>query len=91
VGTPTSADDVASPISLPQPPQNFAVGSFSKPQAGQAEGSGVPHWAQKRRFSEFWAMQLGQRILLARVFWLAHHGTSSVSRSDDGAISSPAL
>src|SRR5215471_14059173 len=47
---------------LPQPPQNFAVGSFSKPQAEQREGSGAPHSAQKRLVTAFSAMQLGQRI-----------------------------
>src|SRR6516162_8275123 len=52
----------ACPIGLPQPPQNLAAGSFSKPQAGHCEGSGDPHSAQKRRLSAFSAMQLGQRI-----------------------------
>jgi hypothetical protein len=47
---------------LPQPPQNLAVGSFSNPQAGHGEGSGAPHWAQKRLVAAFSAMQLGQRI-----------------------------
>jgi hypothetical protein len=47
---------------LPQPPQNFAVGSFSKPQLGQDNGSAAPHWAQKRLVVAFSAMQLGQRI-----------------------------
>src|SRR6516164_4853042 len=56
------AGAVASPTGFPQPPQNFAVGSFSKPQAGQGEGSGAPHWAQKRRVAAFSTMQLGQRI-----------------------------
>jgi len=51
-----------SPIGLPHPPQNLAAGSFPKPQAAQADGSGVPHWAQKRRVAAFSAMQLGQRI-----------------------------
>jgi hypothetical protein len=31
-------------MGLPQPPQNLALGSFSKPQAGNAE----PNWAQNR-------------------------------------------
>src|SRR6516164_6655696 len=52
----------ACPIGLPQPPQNLAAGSFSKPQAGHCEGSGDPHSAQKRRIPAFSAMQLGQRI-----------------------------
>src|SRR5215468_5514110 len=47
---------------LPQPPQNLAVGSFSKPQAEQGEGSGAPHSAQKRLVATFSAMQLEQRI-----------------------------
>src|SRR5215472_972157 len=47
---------------LPQPPQNLAVSSFSKPQAGQGEGSGAPHSAQKRLVATFSAMQLEQRI-----------------------------
>ena len=51
-----------SPIGLPQPPQNLAVGSFSKPQAGQGDGNGAPHSAQKRLAAAFSAMQLGQRI-----------------------------
>jgi hypothetical protein len=50
-----------SPIGLPHPPQNLAAGSFSKPQAGQGDGSGAPHWAQKRLAVAFSAMQLGQR------------------------------
>src|SRR5262252_9120681 len=49
-------------VGLPQPPQNFAVCSFSKPQAGQGEGSGAPHWAQKCLAGAFSAMQLWQRI-----------------------------
>ena len=52
----------APPIGLPQPPQNLAIGSFSNPQAGHGEGSGVPHWAQKRLVAAFSAVQLGQRI-----------------------------
>jgi hypothetical protein len=48
-------------IGLPHPPQNLALGSFSKPQAGQGDGSGDPHWAQKRLVTAFSAMQLGQR------------------------------
>jgi hypothetical protein len=47
---------------LPQPPQNLAPGSFSKPQAGQGTGSGVPHWVQKRRVSPFSTMHFEQRI-----------------------------
>jgi hypothetical protein len=47
---------------LPQPPQNFAAGSFSKPQAEQGDGSGAPHSAQKRLIAKFSALQLGQRI-----------------------------
>jgi hypothetical protein len=47
---------------LPQPPQNSAVGSFSKPQAGQGKGSGDPHLAQYRLVAAFSTMQLGQRI-----------------------------
>ena len=52
----------ACPTGLPQPPQNLAAGSFSKPQAGHCEGSGDPHSAQKRRAPAFSAMQLRQRI-----------------------------
>ena len=55
------AGAAASPMAFPQPPQNLAVGSFSKPQAGQGDGSGAPHWAQKRLPIAFSAMQLGQR------------------------------
>src|SRR5262249_15835869 len=51
-----------SPIGLPQPPQNFDAGSFSKPQAGQWNGSGAPHLAQKRLVAAFSAMHFGQRI-----------------------------
>src|SRR6516162_9586940 len=51
-----------SPIGLPQPPQNLAAVSFSKPQAGQVTGRAAPHWAQKRLVGVFSAMQLGQRI-----------------------------
>jgi len=47
---------------LPEPPQNLAVASFSKPQDGQGTGSAEPHWAQKRRVAVFSAMQVGQRI-----------------------------
>ena len=46
------AGAAASPTGFPQPPQNFAVGSFSKPQAGQG---------QNRLVAAFSAMQLGQR------------------------------
>jgi hypothetical protein len=37
------------------------MGSFSNPQAGQGDGSGEPHWAQKLLVTAFSAMQLGQR------------------------------
>jgi len=40
----------------------LAEGSFSKPQAAHGEGSGVPHWAQKRLAATFSAMQFGQRM-----------------------------
>jgi hypothetical protein len=53
---------VTSPTGLPQPPQNCAPGSFSKPQAGQGDGRGAPHFAQKRLVAAFSAVQLGQRI-----------------------------
>src|SRR5271169_92234 len=56
----------ASANGLPQPPQNFAEASLSKPQAGQGKGNDAPHWAQKRLFAPFSAMQLGQRILCPR-------------------------
>ena len=56
------AGAVASPIGLPHPPQNLAAGSFSKPQAGQGEGSGMPHWEQNRLVAAFSAMQPEQRI-----------------------------
>jgi hypothetical protein len=53
---------VATPIDLPQPPQNFAAGSFSKLQARHVRGSGVPHWAQKPLVAALSALQVGQRI-----------------------------
>src|SRR5215472_5292117 len=56
------AGAAASPTDFPQPPQKFAVGSFSKPQAGQDKGSGDPHLAQYRLAAAFSAMHLGQRI-----------------------------
>jgi hypothetical protein len=59
--TVTGAGAATSPTGLPQPPQNFAAGSFSNPQAGHGEGSGDPHWAQKRRVAAFSAVQLRQR------------------------------
>jgi len=63
----TTAGGLAvSSMGLPQPPQNLAVASFSKPQDGQAKGSGVPHSAQKRLVVVFSAMQLGQRIWCPR-------------------------
>jgi hypothetical protein len=49
-------------LGSPQPPQNFAVPSFWKPQVGHDEGSGDPHSAQKRLVAAFSAMQLGQCI-----------------------------
>src|SRR6516165_8214388 len=61
-GTDIGAARPACPIDLPQPPQNLAADSFSKPQAGHCEGSGDPHSAQKRRVPAFSARQLGQRI-----------------------------
>ena len=64
---------MASPTGLPQPPQNFAACSFSNPQAGHGEGSGDPHWAQKRLVAAFSAMQLGQRIGASRVKRLRKH------------------
>jgi hypothetical protein len=62
---------------LPQPPQNLAVGSFSKPQFAQGEGSAVPHWAQKCLVAAFSAMQLGQRI---QSLGLAKHLAFSLSQ-----------
>jgi hypothetical protein len=53
-------------MGFPQPPQNFAVGSFSNPQATHDEGSGDPHSAQNRLVAAFSAMQLEQRIGLPR-------------------------
>jgi hypothetical protein len=38
------------------------VGSFSNPQAGQGDGNGTPHWAQKRLAAAFSDMHIGQRI-----------------------------
>src|SRR6516162_6502282 len=61
-GIEAGAGGAVSPTGFPQPPQNFAVGSFSKPQTGHGEGSGAPHSAQKRLLAAFSAMQLGQRI-----------------------------
>ena len=58
----TGAGVAAAPIGLPQPPQNSAAGSFSKPQFAHAEGSPAPQRAQKRLVAAFSAMQLGQRI-----------------------------
>jgi len=52
----------ASSIGFPQPPQNLVAGSFSKPQAGQGQGNGAPHWPQKRLVPMFSVMQLGQRM-----------------------------
>jgi hypothetical protein len=49
-------------MGLPQPPQNFAAGSFSNLQAGHGEGNGDPHCVQKRLVAAFSAMQLRQRI-----------------------------
>ena len=53
-------------MGLPQPPQNLAAGSFSKPQAEHCEGNGDPHSAQKRRVPAFSAMQRRQRIYSLR-------------------------
>ena len=61
-GTDIGVGRPACPIDLPQPPQNLAADSFSKPQAEHCEGSGDPHSAQKRRVPAFSARQLGQRI-----------------------------
>jgi hypothetical protein len=60
--TVAGAEAMTSSIGLPQPPQNFAVRSFSKPQAGHGDGNGAPHSAQKRLDAAFSAMQLVQRI-----------------------------
>jgi len=49
-------------IGLPQPPQNLAAISFSKPQTVQGTGRTPPHWAHKRLLAAFSATQLGQRI-----------------------------
>jgi hypothetical protein len=51
------------PVGLPQPPQNRAAGSLTKPQNAQASGSIVPHWAQNRLVAAFSAEQFGQSIL----------------------------
>src|SRR5215831_12413358 len=45
-GAVSGGDAAICPRGLPQPPQNFAMGSFSKAQAGQGTGSGAPHSAQ---------------------------------------------
>src|SRR6516162_6254687 len=50
-----------SPIGSPQPPQNLAEGSFSKPQVEHENGSAAPHWAQKRLIAAFSALQFWQR------------------------------
>src|ERR1700739_1196680 len=63
-GAMSGAGVAAAPIGLPQPPQNSAGGSFSKPQFAQGEGSAAPQRAQKRLVAAFSAMQLGQRILV---------------------------
>ena len=62
----TGVGVAVAPIGLPQPPQNSAEGSFSKPQLAHGEGSAVPQRAQKRLVAAFSAMQLGQRILCPR-------------------------
>src|SRR5580700_3185108 len=54
------AGAATSPIGLPHPPQNLAAGSFSKSQARQGDGSGTPHWAQKRLAAAFSDMHFGQ-------------------------------
>src|SRR5215472_12611549 len=56
------AGAAASPTGFPQPPQKSAVGSFSKPQAGQGKGSGDPHLAQYRLVAAFSTIHFGQRI-----------------------------
>src|SRR5215472_12102504 len=61
-GTVAGSGAPVAPIGLPQPPQNFAALSFSKPQAGQGTGRAAPHWAQKRLVAAFSVMQLGQRM-----------------------------
>jgi hypothetical protein len=42
-GTAVGVGAVASPIGFPQPPQNFAVGSLAKPQAGHGSGVFINH------------------------------------------------
>src|ERR1700694_694617 len=37
------------PTEAPHPPQNFAAGSFEKPQVGQVKAKEEPHSAQNRR------------------------------------------
>src|SRR5215831_7333686 len=58
------AEAAPPPTGLPQPPQNFAVVSFSNPQTGQGEGSGAPHSAQKRLVAAFFghAAQAAHRV-----------------------------
>src|ERR1700752_4361873 len=63
-GLATGVGAAAAPIGLPQPPQNSAEASFSKPQSAHGEGSTAPQRAQKRLVAAFSAMQLGQRILV---------------------------
>jgi hypothetical protein len=52
----------------PQPPQNFAAGTFSKRQLGQMLTSRVPHSLQNRQSGAFSAAHLEQRILRAHFF-----------------------
>ena len=52
----------------PQPPQNFAAGTFSKRQLGQMLTSRVPHSLQNRQSGAFSAAHPEQRILRAHFF-----------------------
>jgi hypothetical protein len=71
-----------SPMGLPQPPQNFAVGSFSNLHAGHGEGNGDPHWVQKRLVAAFSAMQLRQRICAP---WLEPIGARTNTHAKNSA------
>jgi len=56
-GTAVGVGGVASPIGLPQPPQNFAVGSFSKPQAQRGAAIRIPN--SNASSPRFWSCSLG--------------------------------
>jgi hypothetical protein len=48
----------------PHSPQNFIVGAFPVPHAGQARASALPHSPQNFRPSSFSALHVGQTIVV---------------------------